>query len=178
MQSGSRSETTKRIEGFLKEAGIKKWHVDDDEESGIMTILVHKDYDNQFMVRIDRKGDMQGFSTINGKDTTMKDMGIAEEEIMRFAHDVGTGEGRWRDQTRFRYLSLTDMAKRLGIDTTVMANYRLPFPDVYIGERRGWTEETFGKWRERHPRVGRNAKPVKAKRRGKGRRKRERKYEW
>lgn len=138
-----------------------------------------KDDGNFLSVTVGAKpGDIGGFSCINGVKTVFHDRNYATQEIYRFAHDVGTGEGRWRDMKGFRYLSMTDMALRLGIRPTVLCTYRLPFPDVYIGDTRGWSEETFERWRKKHPQVGtgRGIEPKRPVRNAKkGRR---RLYEW
>lgn len=42
-----------------------------------------------------------------------------------------------------RCLSLTEVAQRLGVTKGVIARYKLPEPDVYIGSIRGWNEPTI-----------------------------------
>ena len=42
-----------------------------------------------------------------------------------------------------RCLSLTEVAQRLGVTKGVLARYKLPEPDVYIGSIRGWNEPTI-----------------------------------
>lgn len=49
------------------------------------------------------------------------------------------------------YLSLTQVAQRLGVATAAVANYRLPEPDVMVGRTRGWTEETIDEWNAQRP---------------------------
>ena len=37
-----------------------------------------------------------------------------------------------------RYLSVTDVARRLGITSAAVSAYKLPEPDAMIGKTRGW----------------------------------------
>ena len=39
------------------------------------------------------------------------------------------------------YMSVTDVAKRLGISTAAASAYKLPQPDATIGRTRGWLPE-------------------------------------
>ncbi len=41
-----------------------------------------------------------------------------------------------------KYLSVTDVSKRLGISTAAVSAYKLPQPDATIGRTRGWLPET------------------------------------
>ncbi|QAY32575.1 hypothetical protein ESN35_03370 [Bifidobacterium pullorum subsp. gallinarum] len=50
-----------------------------------------------------------------------------------------------------RYLSLTEVARRLGITTGALAGYRLPEPDALIGRTRGWLPETIDEWNAARP---------------------------
>ncbi|AKV55090.1 helix-turn-helix transcriptional regulator [Bifidobacterium actinocoloniiforme] len=50
-----------------------------------------------------------------------------------------------------RFLSLTEIAGRLGITTGALANYRLPEPDVIVGRTRGWKAETIDEWNRNRP---------------------------
>lgn len=52
------------------------------------------------------------------------------------------------------YLSLTDVAKYLGITTAALAHYKLPEADVYIGRTRGWKLETIEEWNAARPGKG------------------------
>ena len=45
------------------------------------------------------------------------------------------------------YLSVTDVAKRLGISTAAVSAYKLPQPDATIGRTRGWLPETIDQWK-------------------------------
>lgn len=50
-----------------------------------------------------------------------------------------------------RYLSLTEVASRLGITTGALAGYKLPEPDALIGRTRGWLPETIDSWNAARP---------------------------
>lgn len=50
-----------------------------------------------------------------------------------------------------RYLSLTEVAGRLGITTGALAGYELPEPDALIGRTRGWLPETIAEWNSSRP---------------------------
>lgn len=49
------------------------------------------------------------------------------------------------------YLSVTDVAKRLGISTAAASAYKLPEPDARIGRTRGWLPETIDRWNAARP---------------------------
>lgn len=49
------------------------------------------------------------------------------------------------------YLSVTDVAKRLGISTAAVSTYKLPQPDALIGRTRGWSAETIDQWNASRP---------------------------
>ena len=51
-----------------------------------------------------------------------------------------------------RYLSMTEVAERLGITKGALARYRLPDPDVVVGKARGWREDTIDQWNAPTPR--------------------------
>ena len=150
---------SKRMKELVKRfmrSGIKDFQIWD-TSNGTQEISLYKDKDNQIILEVGKKGKVSGFSTMDGVDTPISTIGVAEQEIALFAHDVGTGPGAWRDTSGFRYMSLTDMANELGLRTVVLVGYRLPFPDVYVGRTRGWKRETFEDWRRRHPDVGKGA---------------------
>lgn len=50
-----------------------------------------------------------------------------------------------------RYLSMTDVAERLGITKGALARYKLPKPDVLVGRARGWSEKTIDAWNAARP---------------------------
>lgn len=50
-----------------------------------------------------------------------------------------------------RYLSLTEVAARLGITTGALAGYKLPEPDALTGRTRGWLPETIDQWNAARP---------------------------
>lgn len=49
------------------------------------------------------------------------------------------------------YLSVTQVAQKLGITTAAVSNYKLPEPDVMIGKTRGWSETTIDQWNTNRP---------------------------
>lgn len=53
-----------------------------------------------------------------------------------------------------RYLSLTEVAQRLGVTKGALARYKLPEPDVLVGSIRGWSEQTIDDWNAARPRHG------------------------
>lgn len=60
--------------------------------------------------------------------------------------------------TSLTYLSLQDVADRLGLSRNTIGNYatqgRLPEPDVIVGQRqrvRGWLPETIDQWNTQRP---------------------------
>ena len=50
-----------------------------------------------------------------------------------------------------RYLSVTDVARRLGITSAAVSAYKLPEPDAMIGKTRGWLPETIDRWNAGRP---------------------------
>ena len=58
--------------------------------------------------------------------------------------------GGARTMTR-RYLSMTQVAERLGVTLGALSHYRLPAPDVYVGRTRGWSEKTIDEWNAARP---------------------------
>ena len=50
-----------------------------------------------------------------------------------------------------RYLSVTDVAKHLGISTAAVSSYKLPEPDARIGRTRGGLPETIDQWNASRP---------------------------
>jgi predicted DNA-binding transcriptional regulator AlpA len=50
-----------------------------------------------------------------------------------------------------RYLSVTEVAKRLGISAAAVSAYKLPEPDATIGKTRGWEPETIDQWNASRP---------------------------
>ncbi len=49
------------------------------------------------------------------------------------------------------YLSVTNVARRLGISTAAVSAYKLPQPDATIGRTRGWLPETIDQWNAQRP---------------------------
>ncbi|MDU3736509.1 MAG: hypothetical protein E6586_08790 [Bifidobacterium scardovii] len=49
------------------------------------------------------------------------------------------------------YLSLTEVAEKLGITKGALAQYKLPEADVTVGRARGWLPETIDKWNAQRP---------------------------
>lgn len=64
-----------------------------------------------------------------------------------------------RGVTVDRYLSLTDVARRLGVTTATVAALNLPEPDVLIGRTRGWKPATIDRWNAARP--GHGGRPRK-----------------
>ena len=56
------------------------------------------------------------------------------------------------------YLSLQDVADRLGVSRNTVAKYKLPEPDVIVGSdltaRRGWSIATIDAWNAQRPGPG------------------------
>ena len=50
-----------------------------------------------------------------------------------------------------KYLSVTDVSKRLGISTAAVSAYKLPQPDATIGRTRGWLPDTIDQWNAQRP---------------------------
>jgi predicted DNA-binding transcriptional regulator AlpA len=50
-----------------------------------------------------------------------------------------------------RYLSLTEIARQLGITTASVAQAHLPPADAVIGKTRGWKQETVEQWVKQRP---------------------------
>lgn len=53
-----------------------------------------------------------------------------------------------------RYLSATEVAALIGVQRNSLARYRLPEPDVLVGEVRGWKEATITEWHANRPGQG------------------------
>lgn len=49
------------------------------------------------------------------------------------------------------YLSLTEVAERLGITKGALAQYKLPEADVTVGRARGWMPSTIDEWNAKRP---------------------------
>jgi hypothetical protein len=45
-----------------------------------------------------------------------------------------------------RYLSRKQVAEYLGVQPDTLGRYRLPGPDAWIGDVRGWLPETIVRW--------------------------------
>ena len=50
-----------------------------------------------------------------------------------------------------RYLSMTEVAQRLGITKGALARYKLPDPDALVGKARGWLPSTIDEWNAKRP---------------------------
>jgi predicted DNA-binding transcriptional regulator AlpA len=61
-----------------------------------------------------------------------------------------------------RYLSLTEVAERIGVSRAAAAIYKLPEPEVTVGKARGWLPETIDAWNAARP--GHGGRPRKQKR--------------
>lgn len=60
-----------------------------------------------------------------------------------------------------RYLSYTDVARKLKITKGALGSLNLPEPDVIVGRARGWSEKTIDDWNAKRPGRG-NWKPKKS----------------
>lgn len=56
-----------------------------------------------------------------------------------------------------RYLSLKELAERIGVKPATAVNYKLPAPDAMIGDVRGWSVETVDAWHAARPGKGAGA---------------------
>jgi hypothetical protein len=54
------------------------------------------------------------------------------------------------------YLSRTEVAERIGVTPGALSRYKLPAPDVMIGDVRGWLPATIDAWQAARP--GRGAR--------------------
>lgn len=50
-----------------------------------------------------------------------------------------------------RFLSLKEVAELIGVKPATLARYRLPEPDAFIGQTRGWRQATIEKWNAARP---------------------------
>lgn len=50
-----------------------------------------------------------------------------------------------------RYLSVAEVAERIGVKNASAAGYRLPEPDALVGRTRGWLPETIDEWNRNRP---------------------------
>lgn len=51
------------------------------------------------------------------------------------------------------YLNLPEFAARLGLSADTLKGYKLPPPDITLGQRhKGWSSETIDKWDANRPR--------------------------
>lgn len=55
-----------------------------------------------------------------------------------------------------RYLSRTQVAERIGVTAGALSRYKLPEPDVMVGDVRGWLPTTVDAWHAARP--GRGAR--------------------
>lgn len=49
------------------------------------------------------------------------------------------------------YLSVGDVAERIGVTPAAIARYKMPEPDALIGKTRGWLPETIDTWNASRP---------------------------
>lgn len=57
------------------------------------------------------------------------------------------------------YLSIQEVAERLGVAVGTLSRYKLPEPDALVGKYRGWLPETIDAWDEARPRKKRVQRP-------------------
>lgn len=53
-----------------------------------------------------------------------------------------------------KYLSVTEVAERIGVKRGTLGRYKLPEPDAWIGDVRGWNVETIDAWNAARPGPG------------------------
>lgn len=58
------------------------------------------------------------------------------------------------------YLSVGQVAKLIGVHPSNISAYRIPAPDAYIGDRRGWCRDTIVRWNAHRP--GHGGRPAGA----------------
>jgi hypothetical protein len=51
-----------------------------------------------------------------------------------------------------KYMSFTNVAEMLGITKGALAHYKLPEPDCFVGNAKGWLPETIQQWDDARPR--------------------------
>lgn len=56
-----------------------------------------------------------------------------------------------------RYLSVKELAERIGVKPATASTYKLPEPDALIGDVRGWLPETVDAWNAARPGKGAGA---------------------
>lgn len=56
-----------------------------------------------------------------------------------------------------RYLSLKELAERIGVQQRTASGYKLPEPDALTGDIRGWLPETVDAWNAARPGKGAGA---------------------
>lgn len=59
------------------------------------------------------------------------------------------------------FLSRKEVAELIGVTSDALSRYKLPDPDAYIGETRGWLEDTILVWNANRPGRGRKGIPRK-----------------
>lgn len=52
------------------------------------------------------------------------------------------------------FLGVGEFADRINVTRNTLNKYRLPKPDAYIGDIRGWTTETIDAWQANRPGQG------------------------
>lgn len=50
-----------------------------------------------------------------------------------------------------KYMSVSDVANKLGISKAAVSTYKLPEPDAYVGKARGWLPGTIDQWNANRP---------------------------
>ncbi|TDP94619.1 hypothetical protein EDF62_1040 [Leucobacter luti] len=54
-------------------------------------------------------------------------------------------------------MSVKELAERIGVKPATAARYKLPEPDAFIGDVRGWLPETVDAWHAARPGKGAGA---------------------
>jgi hypothetical protein len=55
------------------------------------------------------------------------------------------------------FLSRTEFAERIGVQSATLGRYKLPEPDARIGTTRGWLPETVDAWNAARPGRGKRS---------------------
>lgn len=67
---------------------------------------------------------------------------------------IGAYRTAGNEEQMRHYLSLTDIARQLGITIGALASLKLPKPDAMIDRTRGWLPSTIDEWNAHRPSHG------------------------
>jgi hypothetical protein len=77
----------------------------------------------------------------------------ARDRLAAVAQALADAEARAAPRV---YLSRAQVAERIGVSPGALSRYKLPEPDAWIGDVRGWLPAMVDAWQERRP--GRGAR--------------------